>query len=748
MAITPSDFSKIWASNADTPEYTFTEADYLKGWDFVGNLPPTRAMWNVMQKSTDEKMKYVFDNFGAPLLANTVAEMTMQNRVYVYTGSETGYTAGHWYYWNGSAWTDGGVYNAAVVQTDATLTQAGVPADAKATGDAIALKPNVDPTLTISGAAADAQVTGDKFTAIEDIEYSDNLTDPSKVYGAVINNDTGAITANNYYCCSDKIPCTPGETLYIFHKNAYGLNSLRKTVNDKIAFYRADGTFISIGYNADSYTVPANASYCVLQGAKGLMQDGEEAVFRKNVEGTTNVTRVWIPYQKTITIKESSLPLNVQENADALQLSTDENLINPSDVNFIQIQAKRIATDRFFHVKPNRAYVLSYDGSQDDGTTIYINYYDADKQYLNTYNGFNHKYSVLNFVTPATAEYIQIHAFNNTAISPQTFTFSNPKLAYGQYPILGDASYRKMLSAESIPQMPDRLYVNAFSGMESLAHMGLSYYFPQNTIWSWLGAKKAGFDYIECDLQVTADNVIVLIHDPDMRRYGGTASQTVESLTYAQLQTFDAGAWFDPKYAGTAFPKFDDFVGIAKALGIKLALDCKTINTAERISAVATILRKWGMLDNVLWITGRFAMVWNEDPNAKIFWPAGSTLIHDNWEDVEDGWFASFTRGFPADKKVLNAEGKYVVADGVWFGITQSIAVVDDYGVESLQEEAELARKYNCKYGLYAVDGNDEIYNYIMSIPYLGLITSNRITPQAATCEKYGIGVSNRPQDI
>lgn len=137
MAITPSDFSKIWASNADTPEYTFTEANYLKGWDFVGNLPPTRAQWNAIQKSTDEKMKYVFDNFGAPLTASTVAEMTMQNRVYVYTGSETGYTAGHWYYWNGSAWTDGGVYNSVAFSTDTTLTISGQAADAKVTGDEI-----------------------------------------------------------------------------------------------------------------------------------------------------------------------------------------------------------------------------------------------------------------------------------------------------------------------------------------------------------------------------------------------------------------------------------------------------------------------------------------------------------------------------------------------------------------------------------------------------------------------------------
>ena len=135
MAITPTDFEKIWSSNASTPAYTFSDADYLEGWDFVGNLPPTRAQWNAIQKRTDEKMKYVFDNFGAPLIANTVAEMTLQNRVYVYMGSEVGYTAGDWYYWDGNAWTDGGVYNAIAVQTDATLTQAGVPADAKATGE-------------------------------------------------------------------------------------------------------------------------------------------------------------------------------------------------------------------------------------------------------------------------------------------------------------------------------------------------------------------------------------------------------------------------------------------------------------------------------------------------------------------------------------------------------------------------------------------------------------------------------------
>lgn len=75
--------------------------------------------------------------YGSPLVASTVAGMTDHEKVYVYVGSETGYTSGNWYYWDGSAWTSGGVYNSVAVQTDTTLTLSGVAADSKKTGDEI-----------------------------------------------------------------------------------------------------------------------------------------------------------------------------------------------------------------------------------------------------------------------------------------------------------------------------------------------------------------------------------------------------------------------------------------------------------------------------------------------------------------------------------------------------------------------------------------------------------------------------------
>lgn len=75
--------------------------------------------------------------YGAPLVASTVADMTDHTHVYVYTGSETGYTSGNWYYWDGSAWVSGGIYNSTAFTTDKTLTIPGAAADAAVIGGAI-----------------------------------------------------------------------------------------------------------------------------------------------------------------------------------------------------------------------------------------------------------------------------------------------------------------------------------------------------------------------------------------------------------------------------------------------------------------------------------------------------------------------------------------------------------------------------------------------------------------------------------
>lgn len=72
---------------------------------------------------------------GSPLVATTVQGFEDESRVYVYTGNENGMHTGHWYYYNGTSWVSGGVYNDTAVNTDTTLTTQGKAADAKAVGD-------------------------------------------------------------------------------------------------------------------------------------------------------------------------------------------------------------------------------------------------------------------------------------------------------------------------------------------------------------------------------------------------------------------------------------------------------------------------------------------------------------------------------------------------------------------------------------------------------------------------------------
>ena len=72
---------------------------------------------------------------GGPNVALTAADFTDITKVYVVAGTIPGMTTGDWYYWNGTQWVSGGVYNSMAVQTDPTLSVAGMPADAAACGD-------------------------------------------------------------------------------------------------------------------------------------------------------------------------------------------------------------------------------------------------------------------------------------------------------------------------------------------------------------------------------------------------------------------------------------------------------------------------------------------------------------------------------------------------------------------------------------------------------------------------------------
>ena len=199
MAISWDDFDKIWASTSPLTPYNFSEVNYKQGWNFVGATPPARQMWDSIQKANDEKFKFLRDNFGAPNMVTTAAQMTDTDKIYVYVGSEAGWNNGHWYYYDAgtSTWVDGGVYNSTAFVTDATLTEAGKAADAKAVGDALALKADLA-GATFTGNVvvnADFSTTGNATVSgdisADDVTANGNL---SVVGNATLNGTSTAVT--------------------------------------------------------------------------------------------------------------------------------------------------------------------------------------------------------------------------------------------------------------------------------------------------------------------------------------------------------------------------------------------------------------------------------------------------------------------------------------------------------------------------------------------------------------------------
>jgi glycerophosphoryl diester phosphodiesterase len=116
----------------------------------------------------------------------------------------------------------------------------------------------------------------------------------------------------------------------------------------------------------------------------------------------------------------------------------------------------------------------------------------------------------------------------------------------------------------------------------NVAHRGASAYAPEHTLAAYRLALEQGADFVEQDLAVTQDGVLICLHDPTLERTtnveqlfpdrvttvtweGKTArSWLANDFTLAEIKTLDAGSWFDAKFAGERVPTFDEAVALIR----------------------------------------------------------------------------------------------------------------------------------------------------------------------------------------
>jgi glycerophosphoryl diester phosphodiesterase len=147
-----------------------------------------------------------------------------------------------------------------------------------------------------------------------------------------------------------------------------------------------------------------------------------------------------------------------------------------------------------------------------------------------------------------------------------------------------------------------------------VAHRGLSGLAPEATLPAYLLARECGADYLEADLQRTADGVIIVFHDDTPARttnaarvFPGRENDPIGSFTYAELTELDAGSWFNEAfpelaraaYAGLKILTLDELIDIAEGGNNNpgLYLETKAPSSYPGIEAqIVEILRARGWI--------------------------------------------------------------------------------------------------------------------------------------------------------
>lgn len=112
-----------------------------------------------------------------------------------------------------------------------------------------------------------------------------------------------------------------------------------------------------------------------------------------------------------------------------------------------------------------------------------------------------------------------------------------------------------------------------------IAHRGASAYAPEHTFAAYRLAIEQGADFVEQDLQISKEGVLVCLHDLTLERTtnveelfpdravkdaSGRKTWNVSDFSIRELKTLDAGSWFDPKFKGERIPTFQEAIDLVR----------------------------------------------------------------------------------------------------------------------------------------------------------------------------------------
>ena len=133
---------------------------------------------------------------------------------------------------------------------------------------------------------------------------------------------------------------------------------------------------------------------------------------------------------------------------------------------------------------------------------------------------------------------------------------------------------------------------------------------PENTLPALQGALDSTLDFVETDVQLTADGVPVLIHDETVdRTTDGTGA--VADLTFSQLRELDAGSWYSPEFAGVVVPSLDEFLTVFATSEKQALVELKGFWTEDEVRMVVGKVAASGSTHRVTFASFDFTTIMN-----------------------------------------------------------------------------------------------------------------------------------------
>ncbi len=131
--------------------------------------------------------------------------------------------------------------------------------------------------------------------------------------------------------------------------------------------------------------------------------------------------------------------------------------------------------------------------------------------------------------------------------------------------------------------------------VQIVAHRGAAGAAPENTMAAVRRAIADGADWVEIDVQETADGEVVVVHDSDFMKLAGVPLKVWDG-TLEQIRGIDVGSWFSPVFGAERVPTLAEVLAAAKGrasvvielkyYGHDVALERKVVEIVEAADMV------------------------------------------------------------------------------------------------------------------------------------------------------------------